>query len=480
MRVDRTLPYHAAVPAFVVLLLASILPLYNFMPKEHWHDLQRLGQIALFVTATLFLLGNPSRGAFSSRVDSSTRTSIAVLLIGGNLSALSAHHPLWAFAEIGVVVGSLGLGYMIAALRQHLRQTLDKMLLATLFFICAALTLQFLVTYSAALVTGLGAINPWLLLDGFSNLRFYGQFISLSLPLLAVPLLVSNGLRRFFMPSAILLVLWWAIAFTTGTRGTWLGMLVAVLILFFLGKVGRSWAKFQIIGALIGLLVCFLWLDWLPSQFALSVAKSPVERMTASLSLREVIWQQAIDMIIAKPLWGFGPMHFADVPNSIAAHPHQAFLQWACEWGLPSAMLVTWLVWRALRSVFHAVRVRRESSDEIDVLRVCLLGGVLASLMQSMVDGVLVMPYTETWLALIGGWLFAIHPPMARTNELAKPWTYVWRVSLLISAVLLVFISVRDFPLLHLREERYAESFGGHLQPRFWTQGVISDGKLQK
>lgn len=448
------------------------------MPTGQWHDSQRLGQIALFVIAAHVFMSVPSSGALIFREDSRTRSVIAALLIGGCISALSARHPVWGFAEIGIVVGCLGLAGVVVILRQSLHRDLDCMILATIFFICTALTLQFLVAYLAVVVTGLGVIDPIFLLDGFSNPRFYGQFISLSLPILVVPMLVSDGLRRFYLPSAIMLILWWAIAFSTGTRGTWLGMLIAGAILTFLGSAGRSWAKVHFVGASFGLAICFLWLNWLPNQLGLSATNSPAERMTASLSLREVVWQQAIDMTLAKPLLGFGPMHFADLPNSIAGHPHQAFLQWSCEWGLPSAIVVAGLVLCALRSVFHTVRERCQSSEEVDVLRICMLAAVLASITQSMVDGVLVMPYTETWLALIGGWLFAIHPHFERTctsTNRRHRWGGAWRISLTASVTLLVFISVRDFPLLQIHEERYAESHGEHLKPRFWAQGMIYD-----
>lgn len=476
-----TVHYRSVISAILALVIISVLPLCDFMPKGHWHDQQRLGQIVVFVIAVLVLVSTPSKETIFLEEGSPIRFLIVALLIAGSISALFARHVLWGFAEVGIVLGSLGIAGMVVILRQSLRRALDSMIIGALFFICTALTLQFLVAYLAVVVTGSGEINPAFLLDGFSNPRFYGQFVSLSLPILAIPMLVSSGLRRFYLPAAIILCLWWAISFTTGTRGTWLGMMVAAAILFFLGGGGRSWVKVHFFGALVGLALCFLWLNWLPSQFGLSVANSPVARLTTSLSLREVIWRQAIEMAMARPLLGFGPMHFADIPNAVAAHPHQALLQWSCEWGLPSAMVVAYLVLRALYSVMRVVLERGQSRREIDMLRICLLAAVVASLTQSMVDGVLVMPYTEIWLALIGGWLFAIHQ---RSNGMSKSgtkklwWEYIWHVSLIMSVMLLVFVSVRDFSLLHIREERYSELFGGHLKPRFWAQGMIHDDKL--
>src|SRR5690606_2127883 len=96
----------------------------------------------------------------------------------------------------------------------------DRLMLGAVFLVCAALILQFAASYVALLVTRMGSVDPWLLIGGFSNLRFFGQFVSLTLPLLAAPLLLCGSSRRFATPAAILLVLWWALAITSGTRGT--------------------------------------------------------------------------------------------------------------------------------------------------------------------------------------------------------------------------------------------------------------------
>ena len=54
-------------------------------------------------------------------------------------------------------------------------------------------------------------------------------------------------------------------------------------------------------------------------------------------------------------------------------------------------------------------------------------------------------------------------------------WRWGWSLALAASAVVLLFVAVRDVPQLQAREERYAQTFGGHLQPRFWLQGVIAE-----
>lgn len=464
-------------PLLAFLVITSS-PILHVLPWTGWHDQQRIGQITVIVLGAGLAFYSLFAPPLRSHLAQGPRTFLIILALAGVASSLLSRQPEWAFAELAIALGCLGIAWMVAVTRDQLGATLDKLLLGFVFFICVALTLRFFASYAALLITRNGMVDPWLLLDGFSNLRFYGQFISLSLPLLAAPILMQGRLKRFAVPAAIVLVLWWAIAITSGTRGTWLGLSVAAACLLLAGLQGRRWVVVNAMAALLGVLVFRFWMEWLPDMTGLPVTNHAADRLSTSLSGREPLWQQAIDMILAKPLLGFGPMHFADIANRIAAHPHQAWLQWASEWGLPSALIVSWLVWLAARAVFRVMRERAGSSEEVDVLRVCLAGSITASLTQSMVDGVLVMPYTQTWLALLAGWLFALHPRITSWNDatIAGPlWRWGWALALASAAGFLVFIAARDVPHLGEREQAYVEAFGGHMKPRFWLQGVIAE-----
>lgn len=470
----------AIVPASLTLgatlLIVALLPISSISSGLSWHDQQRIGQILAIALAGLFAIGSVFWTPRVRTLEPSARLLLVAVAFAGVASSISARQSAWAFAEFGIALGCLAIAWVVVVTRDHLGRALDRLLLGAVFFVCTALCFRFFVSYAALLATGQGKADPWVLLDGFSNLRFYGQFISLSLPLLAAPLLMHGQLKHFAIPAAIVLTLWWTIAITTGTRGTWLGMSAAVIWLMFAGAKGRQWAALNLVAALLGLIVFWFWMEWLPEMAGIPVANHAADRLTTSLSGREPLWQQATEMILAKPLLGFGPMHYSDITNRIAAHPHQAWLQWASEWGVPSALVVTWLVWRGARAVFRVVRERASSAAEEDVLRVCLAGAIAASLTQSMVDGVLVMPYTETWLALLGGWLFALHPRMTSTATAAPAvWRWAWAISLVAAAGVLVSIVARDLPQLEARTDLYAQTFGGHLKPRFWLQGVIAE-----
>ena len=339
--------------------------------------------------------------------------------------------------------------------------------------LCTVKVLQFVVSGIAAFASHASIIDTDLLLEGFSNKRFYGQFQTFTLPLLALPLLRSYS-NKIKLGALGLLSLWWMIAISGGTRGTWLGLTAATLVLLICGASGRRWVLWQVGAAILGGLLFLSFFSALPSYLGIETLNFAGDRLSTSLSAREIIWHQAWEMIKERPLLGFGPMHFADIPNPVAAHPHQAILQWACEWGIPSTLLVMWLVSKGLWATFRLIRANHRSTEPVDLLRVCLFASLIGALTQSMVDGVIVMPYSQLWLAIVVGWLMGIHdfstePPAARAIA-QKGWVAI----LTLAVVYLGYIVFRDAPNLDQREQVYIQEHGGRFKPRFWMQGVIA------
>jgi O-antigen ligase len=265
------------------------------------------------------------------------------------------------------------------------------------------------------------------------------------------------------------------IAIAGGTRGTWLGMAVGGFAMLFCGPTGRRWLGWQIPAALAGCAFYWVIFSELSSLFDIHTLNPAGERLTSNLSAREVIWQQAIEMIEARPLLGFGPMHFADIANEIAAHPHQSILQWASEWGIPSALMVGWLAFRGLRATALLIRVNSPSDKPVDRLRICLWASLIGALAQSMVDGVIVMPYSQLWLCIIVGWLLGMHNWQRFAVRVNKVYLTCFFATLGVALIFLGYVVVSDAPLLKANRQLYQSEFGGHFQPRFWMQGVIAN-----
>src|SRR5690606_7846536 len=117
-----------------------------------------------------------------------------------------------------------------------------------------------------------------------------------------------------------------------------------------------------------------------------------------TLSGREKIWLWAWEMAIANPWLGVGPLHYAAVVNPIAAHPHQVVLQWLAEWGFIATFLA--IVITVMGLIYSARYLRQDRAENLDA---ALWVSIVGALILAQVDGVFVMPYTETWLALLLG-----------------------------------------------------------------------------
>lgn len=437
-----------------------------------FHDWQRVFQIAAGGLSIL-LLAVMARAQVPV-FDDQTR-ALGLVLIGlGMVSSLRAHQPIWAFTELALLVTCVCIAVAFACARRIEGPEADRLLILFVVFICTIKATQFLIFSLYAFASGLTVIDTDPLLSGFSNKRFYGQFQTLTLPLLALPLLLKRTPRstRFWL--FMLLSFWWMVAISGGTRGTWLGMAAAGISMCVLGRSGRRWLVWQVAAVSLGITLFWLVFSVLSDYLGMSVANFSGDRLNSSLSAREIIWQQALDMIRERPWLGFGPMHFADIPNPIATHPHQAVLQWASEWGVPSALCLAWLVLRGGRATIRLLRERGSSENPVDLLRVCLFASLVGAITQGMVDGVIVMPYTQLWLALVVGWLMALHVwkvEPARASPVLR-WS---GAAISVGAIaLLIFVMIRDVPHLEQRKEQFTRDYGGHYQPRFWVQGVIA------
>lgn len=482
-REERSLAVSLAVFLCATLALIATLPIVAWLPYTTWHDQQRIGQVfamaAAMIAATVAYRSGGIRPP--SLLRKGDRRLLTLVISAGVVSACLSPQPLWGFAEVALGVGSLGVGWVVASARRLYGSKVDRVLIGALFFTCAGMMVRFGAAYLSAIIGGQGVLDAWLLVDGFSNPRFYGQFLTLAIPMLLVPLMAAGELRRHALVAGLLALLAWTVAITSGTRGTWLGLAVAAFLLAWTGRSGRRWAGLQVASALAGVALFWLALTLIPDALGIRIEHHAASRATASLSQRDIIWRQAIEVAIQHPLLGIGPMQLAGLPNGVAAHPHQAWLQWAAELGVPSAMLVTWLVVCSGRALLPVLRARAMSTQEHDVLRLCLTGALAGALTQSMVDGVLVMPYSQLWVALLGGWLLGLQPRDATSSSADSPplaasrhslkW---WLAAFGAAVAVLVFAVVRDYPHLAERERAFATTFGGHFQPRFWAQGVIA------
>ncbi len=470
-----------SLPALFALLLIAVAPTVNLLTRQSWHDQQRLLQIIIIVLAICSLVATSWHRIAPNK--HSLATTPQVLLVGililGIASSLMSHQPLWAFTELSLFIGCFSLTIACRDLREHFGPRFDSCLLFTLTFVVAAITVKFLASYAAALVFH-QRLEPDAMLGGFANLRHLGQFQTLSMPLLALPLLLPNNSKRLKFGAMLMLSLWWLTIITGGTRACLLAVGCIILIMIPLGAVAKRWITLQAIAIAIAALAFWIFMRSLPAFLKILPSLAETGLFRTSLSGREALWSYCLQLIHEYPWIGAGPMHFADQTRFSYAHPHQSILQWASEWGLPSLCLVVALLVISGLAVLRTVYSARSKTDAESILRLCLLGSLTGLAAQSMVDGVTVMPYTQIWLAIIAGWLWGLQPASIAASSPTKH-SRILALLILLPALLaagcLSHVALRDYKMLETMNlpDTPARPGKGADPPRFWLWGSIAN-----
>lgn len=450
------------------IALGSVSGFHNY----GWSDQQRIYQLLLIVFSSLFYLPLLSSHLAYVKTEQLTSVSLLILFLLGLISSFLAEYPIWALKEWGRYVGLFLTTTLIVYCAK--KYYFYRSILYLLFLITLLNAFQFAVYYLTAIITGILLFNADLLFNGFSNPRFLNQFQMLFMPILACLALhhwQSKHRYNRLLASIIFITLLvqWCIAFSLGGRGLWLGLAVshAALIIFF----PRFWRLLavQTAAGLFGFILFYLMFTVVPEW--LGQTSSVRDSMRFGLSKREVIWQMAWDMFLAHPWLGVGPMHFSAEVNSVAAHPHQVVLQWLAEWGIFATLAAIFI---AVQGMFHGLRfVRSEKGQPLDA---ALWMSILGALALAQVDGVFVMPYTETWLAILIGLAMA---RWSRPSTAESRWqTYSLRILAIAVILILGNVLINEVPTLAQDSEAHMEKHGTGYTPRFWMQGWIPmDGK---
>lgn len=444
-------------PIFMVFAFFCISVVNTWTPFYEWHDQQRFAQVFfLFLASGLAIF---YRRAVMSRLGVFLTLSIFFL---GIISSVFSSFPTWALREWSVFSGCVLLALVVAGFCRGYK--VADVLLYAMAAVASVLAAQFFMSYLMAFVTGIRMLHVDVLFTGFSNPRFLGQFQMLAMPVLAF--FASRhleGRRLFSLVIFIALAMTWCISYSLGGRGLWLALFFSHLLLMLVA--GKFWriTFIQLLAAVVGALLFSVMFFLIPTW--LGIEPVLYDGLRTGLSVREVLWQAAWAMSLSNFWLGAGPMHFAALHNDIAAHPHQMILQSMAEWGVPATILMLILICRGLLSGSRFLR--QQEGSELDA---SLWIAIVGALILAQVDGVFVMPYTQTWLAILVG--------IAISRWSAEP-AYVpgWHVSramlALLSAVLLAAILIFDVPQLPFVQQHYLQEHSTGWKPRFWQQGWI-------
>jgi putative inorganic carbon (hco3(-)) transporter len=482
----------------VTVLLGLLIAFSSFIPFQTlsdtgYHDGQRIAT-SLYLIVGMLLLGWRIAGKeFFLIPTGRRRTRIAIIFWGlGVMSSMTSYSPRHAFYEWASLAMLFLVSWMIATeVARNSSDLLDRILLFCGVG-CSLYIFQALVAYVSALVVGQQP-DPRDLIVGFDNYRFLNHIQTISLPLIGILAIrgFKSGAPAYFNPKYwfVTLLLWWMLTFVSGGRGTFLGVWSGMLVVLALHpRQAWPWFRTMSLSCAAGL-AAYLFFYWLvphlyglqPFGFLLDVAQRTAANPDSS---RWPLWQRAIELILSHPWLGVGPLHFAHYSQDlkIAAHPHNAPLQIAAEWGLPALIALSALVVSAARALLSAGRAVLPTDFRNQALFSAFAATGVSIVVDSLVSGLIVMPASQLWIALYLGcaWGWAV----SQTRPCMSPKATISsnsRYALMAGVLMLVVLQVKGLwpELLNLpSHETKSKSLGfyterSHFTPRIWRAGYF-------
>lgn len=327
----------------------------------------------------------------------------------GGISSFASELPLWGFLELSTyLLASMSvvvLGLALVRLRISPETSL------AVFFVVPVLlySIKSLAGLWAAYSGSAALVYPEPI-SGFFNIRFFNQYQTWVLPLLPAALLLGSpvpGVRRGLWVALVFIVgcFFWALYWRSMGRGTLYAIAAATVLVWVWG--GVHWSRYCL--ASFGLsLAGYL-------AFLLVFASPPGLMQSEILSVdspgRLYLWCIAVELIAEHPALGVGPMQFATVDNTVAAHPHNFILQWVTEWGvLGAGVLLSALVFLITCWLLAVRSELRVCSSGRKAWLAAITTSVLAALAHGLLTGIVVMPASIAMAVIVLSLMYAYWP----------------------------------------------------------------------
>ena len=196
----------------------------------------------------------------------------------------------------------------------------------------------------------------------------------------------------------------------TFSRGGWIGLLVAVLVvtallIYWWGvqlpPIWRTWSLPIILGSLIGVLVLAV---IFVEPVRIRVLSIFVDRKDSSNNFRRHVWDAVFQMIGDRPFIGIGPGHnsFNKVyplyqhPRYTALSAYSIFLEVAVETGFIGLACFLWLIIVTLNAAFIQIQCLRKATNVEGLWLVGAIATLLGMLAHGTVDTVWYRPEVNT------------------------------------------------------------------------------------
>jgi hypothetical protein len=306
-------------------------------------------------------------------------------------------------------------------------------------------------------------------LFGWSHPRFFNQIQVWTLPLFIVGAIRFKADHPIFSKVFLFLAgFWWCLLLGAGGRGATLCLVIAgAILLIALGKKGKQWLKTYSFTFAVGTAAFFLIFYVLGS--------TPAYMLRTTSSGRLEIWQNVLSGITANLFLGNGIYQFSALENNFEwAHPHNSVLQIAYEFGVPVLIILALVVCLGLYLFISQNLSDDISSGELNI-RAGLTVSLLAGCGYSLVSGVIVMPLSQIWMALVVGWAMGMYRLHTKQNleTTSKAKIIFGKFCVAATVFFLSYSIIADVPELKRNQELYNQKHDNIYNPRFWQQGKI-------
>ena len=439
-----------SVPYF---LGAGLVYLMGFYPPvaASIHDVQRFFVSAVLAAALLGVSG-VARGA-----------QLGWLLA---LVAVTGLATVWHPSPTGAALylswlGLLPCGWYVYRKAGAQPQRVQRLWL----WVAAGMALAYAVRTGAAIAAAVPQQEVLLaeIFLGFGHLRHFAQLIPLLLPVLAFGCLPSSTapMPRAYRPLAMLALLGWCILlWLNGSAGAFYGSLIGVAFAVAIAGWERSRPLvLSVLLAGVAAVLVILGLDYFVPLIGEIAQSARVED-----SGRLVIWADTFRALMAQPLLGWGPDRFPAVVDARPAHPHNAELAFAMDFGLIALALLLVVMWRWFSPVRLARRIRAMPAAGAQ-WPVALTAAAFGGLAHAQVSGVTVMPLAQLVLAITLSLLLA----SVAEGPLVLSYRRAGRVMGGVVGVALA-VAVLASALLHPCGFRAGRDVSCSITPAFWAQ----------
>jgi putative inorganic carbon (hco3(-)) transporter len=470
---------------FIIYILLALIFFISltFLPiPYHSYDAQRIGQLILLTLISLTTLCIPHLRQYWLEcffsLAKTIRYALAIILLCAIFSAWQAKIPHYAFLELSLYsLLFICAIYLAAIMRQKSTQFMLFFLAIIVafaiiylekFFIHIMVLAQGLSDFSAVRATGLFPV--------FSNVRFFGQIQTWTLPVIVLPFLLvkrQDKILRFLF--FMLASLWWMLVFVADARSSLvIAVVLGISLPLFYGKAIIVWASVQLSAMLTG--YGLYWIIF--KKILLSNGLMALDRLAHLDNPRIWLWQKAWHLFRTHPWLGCGPMHFSYQANQMGAHPHNTIFLLLSELGIiVTSVVILITIWGMTKWIQHCRRFLRQSQLYfLQQLHIALTASLLAGLTHSMTSGIAIMPISQLLLVSVFACCYGLY--RQHNSTLAPTVTFARKICISIFILGTLFTlawSLQDdlspIKRAHSLQLNYP---GSYMRPRFWQQGWIS------